>query len=416
MEVFKYELFKMFSRKGPIIALISLIVFINGFTFFMIGNNKNISYEELKSYEGDVVNYRENIDKIFNNLEIAKESNNDKNQYLYNYLAGVYSLQGKSILIAISDFAKIEENPFKDIEGRYRGGNTFDFRAYEVESLKEKLEMTKKKGQEQTYEYKNENKAYNMYNKVLDRKVYFVEGWNLVNNQSQLFEEAFIIVVIILLGVSPMFSAEYKQKIAPIILATKNGRKVWVISKFLVASIYSIFVVIVTKISSLIIAAIIYGLRNGNAPIQCLDDYSISPYKFSIIEFWLINLIICILGAIILSVLILLVSNKVKSSMITFIVLGSLAFVPIFIKEFFGIRASWGKAIVNLSINKFILPNNIFEYYYSANILGRPVIYPMFMIIYGVVLLIVLVFLLIRSIENKSCFIGRGKKYGTITQ
>ncbi|MGH4121565.1 MAG: ABC transporter permease [Clostridium sp.] len=405
MELLKHELYKIFSKKGLYISLLvmSMVVFLPMILPLVNQVNRDFgSTKELQSYskpyEGNVNNYKDVTAELLNKLQMYKGKDTIKSN-IYNFIIGEYSFQGKPRMAAISDIMKKTKNTFVDKIGRINGG-VHDFEAYELKDLDNNIKLLEIQDKVNTYEYKNKVLASNMYNKVSTPNVYYNEGWwRVIWIMSSL--SPFLIVTMLLLGVSPTFAGEYESKVAPILLSTKNGRVKIMKTKILAAIIYTITVVSVVNLVGLTVIMFVFGIGGWNAPMQCLSDYICSPYNFTIIQFWLVAMLTSIVGYIIFTGVIILISNISKSSLTTFFLTAFVFSLPIIIEKLVVTSGSWTKVILNLSINQFMKGTKIYEVLYTVNVLGKPIIYPLFELGYGVVIIILLYFMIKNSITKK---------------
>lgn len=407
MELLKHELYKIFSRK---ILCISLIVMLLAVYLPMMlplisqVNTEFNSTEELqnqfKSYEGQVKNYKTVTDELLAKSQLYKNKDLIKSN-IYNFIIAEYSLQGKPRLAALSDVMQKTKDPFIDNNGRLKGG-TYDFKAYELKDLDSNIKSLEKQGKANTYEYKNKALASNMYQKVSIPNVYYNEGWwRIIWIMNSI--APFLIVAMLLLGVSPIFAGEYESKIAPIVLSTKNGRIKIMKVKVLASVIYAIVIVGVVNLVGFAIIMSVFGIQGLNAPMQCLSDYICSPYNFTILQFWIVAMLTSVFGYIIFTLLIILISNSIKSSFKTFFLSAFVFSLPIIIENLVVTSESWPKTILNLSINQFMKGTNIYQVFSTVNVLGQPILYPIFELGYG----IVIISLLLVWIVRQQCKLGK---------
>nr|WP_307896998.1 hypothetical protein [Clostridium botulinum] len=66
--------------------------------------------------------------------------------------------------------------------------------------------------------------ANDMYKKLSEPKFFYTESWNYIDG-FVIDSNIAIVVIMLLLGVSPIFSEEYKTKVSTIILSVKKVEK-----------------------------------------------------------------------------------------------------------------------------------------------------------------------------------------------
>lgn len=204
----------------------------------------------------------------------------------------------------------------------------------------------------------------------------------------------------LLLGISPIFSEEYKTKVSTIILSSKKGRSECVRAKILAAIIYAIFIAFICNLIGTIVITKMYGIEGFNAPMQSLFEFSCSPYNFTIAQFYLTLFFTSIIGAILFVLLILLISNITKSSMMTFFISGFIFVFPMLVEKFIGVaNVWWKKPLISLSITQIFNATKIYDVFSTINIFGQPLIYPYFILIYSIVLGTLLTYILHRKLK-----------------
>ncbi|WMJ81682.1 ABC transporter permease subunit [Clostridium sp. MB40-C1] len=396
MELLKQELYKIFSRKYLFLILALMLFLAHGYTVAMIfhqGNKPNILYNYTKPFEGKITKEKE--EKISDLLKINKDNENTE---IYKTIWNSYSEQKRPRFVAISDVLRKADPLFynEKLDNRLH-----DFKGYKLDELDSNLKELKKAGKENTYEYRNKNAANNMYKKLSEAKFFYVDSWEYIvtfTNNSNLK----MIVIMLLLGVSPIFSEEYKTGVSTIILSSKKGRSKCITAKILAAIIYAIFVVFICNFISTMLITKLYGIEGLNAPMQCLFNFSCSPYNFTIAQFNLALFFTTILGAILFVILILLISNITKSSMMTFFISGFIFVFPMLLEKLVGMaNVWWEKPLISLSITQILSATKIYEVFSTIKVFGHPLIYPYFILIYSVVLGMLLTYVLHKKLKHE---------------
>ncbi len=348
----------------------------------------NVLYNYTKPFEGKITKGKE--EKLSNIVKSTKDKD-DSRKRIYERIWNNYSQQNRPKFVAIADVLRKADPLFynKKLDSRPQ-----DFKGYTLKELDKNLMDLKKFGKENSYEYKNKTIANDMYKKLSEPKFFYTEGWQYIS--SFVNETNFIIIVImLLLGVSPMFSDEYKTKVDTIILSTKKGRSQCVRAKILASIIYAVFITFICNLISTVLVNIAYGWQGFSAPMQCLWDFICSPYNLTIGEFNLTLFFTTVIGAIIFALLILLISNITRSSMMTFFISGFILMFPMLVQRF-GANANfwWEKPLISLSIAQILSGVKIYDVFSTINIFGHPVIYPYFILTYSALLAILLIYIL----------------------
>ncbi|WP_243152778.1 ABC transporter permease [Clostridium sporogenes] len=355
----------------------------------------NKVYNYTKPFEGKITKEKE--EKIFSVFKSNKDKNkDDKMTGIYEGIWCNYSEQKRPRFVAISDVLREADPPFYNEKLDNR---THDFKGYKLDELNKNLKELKKAGKENTYEYKNKSAANNMYKKLSEPKFFYVESWQYIS--SFVNDTNFtIIFIMLLLGISPIFSEEYKTKVSTIILSSKRGRSGCVRAKILAAIIYAILIAFICNLIGTIVVTKMYGIEGLNAPMQSLFEFSCSPYNFTIVQFYLTLFFTSIIGAILFVLLILLISNITKSSMMTFFISGFIFVFPMLVEKFIGMaNVWWKKPLISLSITQIFNATKIYDVFSTINIFGQPLIYPYFILIYSIVLGTLLTYILHRKLK-----------------
>lgn len=238
MELLKQELYKIFSKKYLFLILALMLLFTYGFDLVTAikGPTEN-KYNYAKQFEGEIS--KEKKEKIYNLFKSNEKKDKDSEiTSVYEWILGSYTEQERPRFVAIADFLKEADPLFKNekLDKRFH-----DFKGYKLNELNKNLKSLKKSGKENTYEYKNKSIASNMYKKLSKPKFFYMDSWNYIYGYN-IDSNIVIVVTMLLLGISPIFSEEYKTKVATIILSSKKGRRECVRAKILASIIYAIFV------------------------------------------------------------------------------------------------------------------------------------------------------------------------------
>ncbi|EJP6472159.1 ABC transporter permease [Clostridium botulinum] len=391
MELLKQELYKIFSKKYLFLILALMLLFTYGFDLVTVvrGSTDN-TYNYTKPFEGTVS--KEKKDKMYKLFKSNEKKDKDSEiTRIYKNMWYSYLEQTRPRFVAIADVLKGTNPLFKNKELDER---PHDFKGYKLDELNKDLKELKKAGKENTYEYKNKNKANNMYKKLSEPKFFYKEAWEYIDGFIIDFNIS-IVVIMLLLGVSPIFSEEYKTKVVTIILSSKKGRRECVRAKILASIIYAIFVAFICNFISTILITKIYGIQGFNAPMQSLYDFSCSPYNFTISQFFVKLFFTSLIGSILFVLLILIISNITKSSMMTFFISGFIVAFPMILQKVVEMsNVWWKKPLISLSITQIINAREIYKVFSTINIFGQPLIYPYFILIYSIFLGIILVYIL----------------------
>lgn len=105
------------------------------------------------------------------------------------------------------------------------------------------------------------------------------------------------------------------------ILATKKGRKTYVMGKYISVIAAIIICTIVIACVNYIVFHITYGLKGFQMPIYALEEFQYSPYNLTLIQACLAIQGLKCMALIVISTLMCFVSNMTKNTMMSFIIL-----------------------------------------------------------------------------------------------
>lgn len=323
MNLFKYELYKIFSKKLVIIGIALLLALI-------------ISMGIKYSYVNDVI-------KTYNT---AIES------------------EQKQIMISDTDF---------EILGDIISYQDSFWTSHKNQLIALKNTITKLKNKN-SYTYKQKELEYN-YLKAIKPPIKnsYSSLWMYVFNHNYVY---ILSAFLIILGVSPIFSEEYVSKVDALILTSKNGRISIVKAKILATLTFIVIISLTACIFQTILAIGILGNGNWNNPIQINSEYESIAYPLSMISYFLIQFFTNLIANIALGLSILAISAK-ASNLIIPAFTGTIAVVAVPIIE--TIQASFPKWLNNtldFYYIKYIYSDCLYKNFKAFNILGKPILYP----------------------------------------
>lgn len=182
---------------------------------------------------------------------------------------------------------------------------------------------------------------------------------------------SFLIILIVILGVSTLFSGEKEVGMLQLNLSTANGRIRLTFAKLVACITYSILVGLLFYLSDYIVFSNITTMNGLNLPIYSLDSFEFSPASFSIGSFIFITTMIKIGGIVYISVITALLSSILNRSYVV------LAFSLIVVFAFmYGTAYSTETMIYISLINpiNLLTCTKLFETFNVVNIFN----YPMF--------------------------------------
>ncbi|WP_042274315.1 ABC transporter permease [[Clostridium] dakarense] len=355
-ELIKFELYKIFSRKSVWVLIIGVVLFsaspviIEKINLSKHGiKSVNEIYEALKPYEGSVLTLEGFKDLIKKSEEIRDKIKLDeeltKDEFIYyNYLFD----------------ARVDINPNYYINGEN----------YTYEDIKKEINRLEDINETDTYEYKNLNYVYSLIKNKEQPKFFFKGDWTKSMDFNVI---ATLISTSIAIGVATVFSDEYQSNSASIMLSSRNGRGKLVLAKIVSSLIFTtISFVLIHSIYSIYTA--MYNFIGWDLPLNSLIGYEATPFDISIIKFYITGLGVSFIGAILFTLVAILISLVTKNNMISLIITLGMYYLPSFLAGF-SITEGVGKIVSEINFAEAIRIQGMFRTTNIYNILGNPTLY-----------------------------------------
>ncbi|WP_113673003.1 hypothetical protein [Vallitalea guaymasensis] len=363
----KCELGKIFQKKIIYVALF----------LFLILSSINI-YNSFQIYDYDLYSIPKDLQKPITENIFENKIKNINEGYIYGELTNSEK-KSVNMYMAISD-AK----------------NNYDSLIIEKNSILEQLNTITNKS---TFNYRNTKLQYEMFNKIPRPYIFNEQGWyevvNYINQNGMLY-----VCILIILGISTAITSEYSTYMDSIIKSSKKGKK-----QFITAKIYAS--IIYTVIISLIFAAFnsipyLMSLDNYgyNVPIQNIYDFIHSPYLLTIGQYLIVQFLVHLAGAIIFSLIVLLVSAICRSMLTSIFLSSSIWALPLVIEQYTYVEDKT-PGIIDFSLTNIIKAAPLFRTYKTYNILGYPVLYPYLVIGIYIILVPLILYLVYYFFKNK---------------
>ncbi|MBS4537663.1 hypothetical protein GOQ27_04260 [Clostridium sp. D2Q-11] len=393
IRLMKFELYKIFSKKALIIGLVAVILLYGFLSLKQYKSFNDYSYNrnEFKKIEGELTKEK---------IKLAEE--------------GMKEIQKRAIEHTESDgYTWYEYNQEDlDMEGIYEQvARTEGFQQRKESRIKElKESIGKLEGKSNNkYEYRKAKLEYNMLQKLPKPGIYSNGLWD--NLLGYIEGIGFIFsAILVLLGLSNVFTEEYSTKVDRLILSSKNGKNAIITSKIFASIIYTLIISATIAIIHLLVNFALYGTEGLHLNIQNYWSYIDSPYNISIIEFYGTQILVNFIAVLSFGLLILAISSISKSVIIPFFMGVMLYLLPVFIDfETPDEMVYWYTPIMKIFKSFYYSGiaqvRNLFDQFKTLNIFGYPILYPYaavaIMIILGI-LSIVFIYFSFRRHQVKS--------------
>jgi ABC-type transport system involved in multi-copper enzyme maturation permease subunit len=183
------------------------------------------------------------------------------------------------------------------------------------------------------------------------------------------------LAVLIILGLSSIFSQEDETGVNQFILSSKHGRKKLVTAKIAAGFVYVLVIASTFYLIAFIHHAYLYTLEGGEGSLQLMMKYMASPYSFTLMEYHFVQIAIYLGAALAFSLLVLLVSALVRNSLISFFISGVVFGVPLFMTKILDIKQEWIINLFSFSYTNIMGVEELFMKFKAFTLFGNVVTY-----------------------------------------
>lgn len=375
LDLIKFELYKIFSKKS--VRIILLLTILLGI-FNVVAESVSVKYQGvdhiddvysiMKEYEGKAIT-EESAIKAENTINDLKEK--------------------KSRGEKLTEKEIVYMNYLYDTMRPPYPAYTVNNELYTVDEMKDEMNKLKNENKTDTYEYKNLNFIYEKVKNVEESKFYFSHGWLKTADFKAI---ATLITTLIAVGLAAIFSDEYQSNSAQIMLSCKYGKNKMVLSKMITGLIFTATIFIIINVVHMI-GVLLYDFRGWDAPLELFKYYTNTPFDMRVIDFYITGLGISFIGAILYSLVTMLISLLVKNNMIALLLSLGLYYAPAFAGSFIPID-SVVRIFREINLAEAISIEGMFVNSSTYNILGTPVMHSTLLISLVVVFIPIVMYLI----------------------
>ncbi|UPA30319.1 ABC transporter permease subunit [Terrisporobacter glycolicus] len=375
LDLIKFELYKIFSKKS--VRIILLLTILLGI-FNVVAESVSVKYQGvdhidevyniMKEYEGKAIT-EESAIKAENTINDLKEK--------------------KSRGEKLTEKEIVYMNYLYDTMRPPYPAYTVNNELYTVDEMKDEMNKLKNENKTDTYEYKNLNFIYEKVKNVEEPKFYFSHGWLKTADFKAI---ATLITTLIAVGLAAIFSDEYQSNSAQIMLSCKYGKNKMVLSKMITGLIFTATIFIIINVVHMI-GVLLYDFRGWDAPLELFKYYTNTPFDMRVIDFYITGLGISFIGAILYSLVTMLTSLLVKNNMIALLLSLGLYYAPAFAGSFIPID-SVVRVFREINLAEAISIEGMFVNSSTYNILGTPVMHSTLLISLVVVFIPIVMYLI----------------------
>ncbi len=372
MSLLCFEIKKLFLKPSILVfsSFFVLLLLAAGFANaqVLMGNGKaKAQYELARQYEGS-------FDKA-----IATKAYADVQEYMNNH-------PGESYENSFNFPADIKiKNDYWDFYislNRYIHGDSGENprTPFSKDGIAKRLEQLEKEKNTDSYEYASLEKKLAMMNKLGVPGYRYIMPWEALlpalTAGGNLIVNLFVLIVVM----ASVFSNEYSTGMDSIILSTRHGRSKIVTAKLIASLIYCTAFVLLYNMLQLAVCLAVGGTYGIGAPLQSVLSFLYGPFKITMLQFFIIQLAIQLLGCIIIVFTVAFISSRISSSLGTFFISLPVVFYPLILEGYFPGLANRIRPVLDISLIQEVRAFNIFTGYKAYNIFGVPVLYPYLLI------------------------------------
>ena len=365
IRLIKYELYKIVTRKSVWLFLLIILSFLT-FTYYYRNyqprDERNIQKQVYTGIEGNL-----------NSTKVKK-----------------IKLKVQSLLLKKEEdrfFCQDDLNQINTILNWQKNN------AKKIHDLSNKISILKQ-NKDFGFEYKNFVKEKDMLKKVKKPEMHMSRGWIQF---FAVFSHEFFSILIIIIGISAIFSSEHSLNTSPLLLSSKYGKSKIITAKIIAGLIFTSSIFILFSAFHITNDWNTNVLKGWSSPIQEVSSlswlsessFADSPYALTKIQYLISFLFIKFLGCMAIGVFVMFISSIAKSPAVTFII----SFLTVFLPEIFVQFAKTGviKFIYDFSYYSLFSPAENFKQYHTHNIFGFPIMHlNLLVIVYALISLILI--------------------------
>ena len=373
MDLIKHELYKIFSNKSVLILFIIVTIFSGVYFTAEIHYSKvdnTVISNMTQKLEGPITESK--VEKASLEIERSRNMNSQQSPWVANPKR-LFEFNAYSKLVAINRAYMIKQ----------------------ADLMKINIENNGAKG----FPHKNNVLLYGMLTATSINEFHYTAGWDIIVGYANSFG-AVIMAAFILLGLSAMFCGEYASRMDSIILSSKYGKTKLIKAKLVASILYILGLILFFNLLNLVANIGAFGIHGWNSPIQCLIGFENSPYKFSVLQYYFLQLLIHSAACIVFGLFVLLVSTLSKTRIVTFFI-GVFTFVvPFLVDNAIPMKKTLADLVVKFSCSWAMQGAKLFKSYRTYDFFDNPVLYPIVVIGLLVVLLPVFCIAIDKTFKN----------------
>ncbi|MBE7681438.1 ABC transporter permease [Paenibacillus sp. P13VS] len=241
-------------------------------------------------------------------------------------------------------------------------------------------------------------------------EIHYNKPWGYLLEYIDQFGVLFM-MIIILLGLAPVFAEEYARGTAALLRSSKRGRSQVLLAKLMASMLYVVLCVILFTGINLLIYWLRFGnLAGADTPLQSVGMYfqgfyyEFSPYHLSAIQYYGVQLVTHLAGSLIFGCIVLFVSALSSTSFAAMVINAAIVGVPYLAFDVLKFNPGWAKWIEEFSFSTMMRVTRLFQTSASYSVFGLELSYLNLYMIVMAVVTIGVVFGMYRTFRTREVF------------
>jgi len=212
-----------------------------------------------------------------------------------------------------------------------------DDRHNKIQSIQDNLTEMHKNARVDSFLYTVKTRLSDMYEQAGESEIELNldRSWNQIIDLNYAWIVPGITMLIILLGLAGIYSDEHVNNTVPALLTAKKGRQSLFFCKLVAGTLYSFLCVLYFQLFTVLVTGIVYGFPDSNISLMSVFGFKLTPFAWSALEFYLIQVLGSLLAAFSMSSLIMCFSAYCKNALLPFFLAGN----------YYGATFLWAKMI-----------------------------------------------------------------------
>ncbi|MBY0116992.1 hypothetical protein NST33_16260 [Paenibacillus sp. FSL L8-0435] len=241
-------------------------------------------------------------------------------------------------------------------------------------------------------------------------EIHYNKPWGYLLEYIDQFGVLFMMIMI-LLGLAPVFAEEYALGTAALVRSSKRGKSQIVSAKLMASVVYIVLCVILFTSINLLIYWLRFGnLAGADTPIQSVGmyfqsfDYEYSPYRLSALQYYVVQLVTHLAGSLIFGCVVLWVSSLSSTAFVAIIINVAIVGVPYLAFDVMNFNPGWAKWIEEFSFSTMMRVTRLFQTPVNYSIFRVEVSYLQLYLLIMTVVTAVVVLGTYRAFRNREVF------------